>query len=78
MGLSQHYERFDLDFVAQQNTTTIRFTALPSSFAKDLDNVSLVAINPPVPEPTTWALLLGGFGFSALVARRRESEPLRG
>ena len=54
-------------FVAGADTTTLAFTSgTQTAFGPALDAVSVTA----VPEPTTWALMLVGFGLIGGVMRR--------
>lgn len=64
-------------FVATGATTEIRFTSgnpIPgstnTSWGAALDNVSVVTA---VPEPTTWALMILGFGSAGAMLRRRRA-----
>ncbi len=44
-----------------------------------IDQVYIIAGNPPiggVPEPTTWAMLIAGFGLVGMAARRRQKAVL--
>lgn len=48
------------------------------SNAYDLSGVNMVASSlsgPGVPEPTTWAMLVAGFGLTGAVSRRRRKAP---
>ncbi len=50
--------------------------------ARLIDSISIsyqvnVGVSPAVPEPATWALLLGGFGLTGVAARRRRALPVR-
>ncbi len=63
-----------MTFTAQNATQVLSFLAQGSPGAPPfllLDNVSLTAA---VPEPTTWAMLLGGMGLMGFVARRRAAK----
>jgi hypothetical protein len=61
-----------LTFVAPSASTRIEFKVDANSINVDgiLDNVSLVG---PVPEPSTWGLMLIGFGAVGAAMRRRQS-----
>lgn len=50
--------------------TSLTFTNTPANDAFETANYSVTA---PVPEPETYALLLGGLGVLGFVARRRKS-----
>lgn len=52
----------------QTSTLTFRAVGTSDSFGGSLDAVSLVSA---VPEPQTWALVLGGLGAIGFIARRR-------
>lgn len=68
---NMRYQRFVYEFQAVSDTQNIRFASLsPGSFGAVLDNVSLSA----VPEATTWALLITGFGSVGVLARRRRAR----
>ena len=62
-----------LDFL---NTGSVKIGAAPGvSFTSD-SGVFLTAAAGGVPEPTTWALLIGGFTVLGAVTRRRRSAML--
>lgn len=68
---NMRYQRFTYEFEAVSETQNIRFASLsPGSFGAVLDDVSLSA----VPEATTWALLITGFGSVGVIARRRRAR----
>jgi len=52
----------------QSSTLAFRAVGTSDSYGGSLDAVSLVSA---VPEPQTWALLLGGLGAIGFIARRR-------
>jgi choice-of-anchor C domain-containing protein len=58
------------DFVATASSANLTFSATQfDAFGPALDNVS---ISGPIPEPTTWALMILGFGgVGAMIRRRR-------
>ncbi len=64
-----------LSFVASTASTSITLSGVSAGgtgLMLALDNVSLVAA--PVPEPGTWALMLGGVAALGALARRRVSS----
>ncbi len=56
-----------LDFTGETRTavTGLRFNSFGNAF--EVDNIALAA----VPEPATWAMMIGGFGLVGAAARRR-------
>lgn len=63
------YTRLNFSRVATASSTTLKLTfkdARPTVFR--LDDVSVTG---PVPEPATWALMIGGFGLTGAALRRR-------
>ena len=52
-------------FTTAQDVNNVDFSSTQRAF--EIDNVSVTA----VPEPTTWALLIVGFGMVGVAARRR-------
>jgi len=64
-------------FKASSTSQVLSFLAQTSSPGAPpfllLDNVTLAAA---VPEPTTWAMMLGGFGLVGFLARRRQRAHL--
>lgn len=58
------------------SSTMLRFTAVGTndSLGGYLDDIRLVGT--AVPEPSTWAMLIFGFGLVGFVARRRRNEGL--
>ena len=62
------------DFVATSTSTTVLFRGSASGgccFGPAIDNVALNAV---VPEPATWAMMIGGFfGLGAALRQRRRS-----
>ena len=75
-----NWRQFSHDFAAAGALTTITFrNATPlTDNQTGLDDVSLtaLAVQPAVvPEPTTWALMIGGFGLVGAALRRRALVP---
>lgn len=71
------YWNYTFGFTAGSNATTLRFTSGPDmgAYGAALDNVSVTAA---VPEPTTWAMMLVGFGVvGASMRRRAKRHPLQ-
>jgi hypothetical protein len=71
------FNHYSLDFVGVGAPTAVTFSV--SSFFNDdvdtvLDNVSVAAA---VPEPATWALMIGGFGLAGAALRRRRVAQVR-
>ena len=65
---------FDLsNLVTAGSTYQIRFAEADNQFyfQQGVDNVSLSALTGAVPEPSTWAMMLIGFGAIGLSTRRR-------
>ena len=66
---------FTYDFTAQSTSTTLTFSnsnqsGFKTPFGAALDNISISA----VPEPTSWALMLVGFGGLGMAIRSRRSR----
>ena len=67
-------------FVATSGSETIQFDSVglnPSGFDVGLDKVSLLAAGGAVPEPTTWAMMLMGFGLVGFGLRNRRKPAVR-
>jgi choice-of-anchor C domain-containing protein len=67
------WEEYSYNFVATGTSATLSFAADASGgccYGPALDNVSLAAA---VPEPSTWAMMLVGFGAIGFGMRRRKS-----
>jgi choice-of-anchor C domain-containing protein len=66
------WEQRTVQFTATSTSTTLGFGADPASsqnaFGPALDNVTIAA----VPEPSTWLMLLAGFGLVGGAMRRRK------
>jgi choice-of-anchor C domain-containing protein len=59
-------------FVATGSSTQLSFqSSTPGPWGIALDNV---AVNGAVPEPTTWAMLIAGFGMVGVGMRRRRTD----
>jgi choice-of-anchor C domain-containing protein len=57
-------------FIATGSSTTLKFASGdPGSFGAAVDGVSVVA----VPEPATWAMMIGGLALAGMQMRRRKS-----
>lgn len=71
-GASQFDREFGLSFI---NGTS---TELSGNFrvSTSVDGVNNIAAAAPVPEPETWAMLLGGLALLGAIARRRKQERL--
>ncbi len=68
------WQTANMTFTAQSASQVLSFLAQGSPGAPPfllLDNVSLTAA---VPEPSTWAMMLGGVGLMGFVARRRAAK----
>jgi PEP-CTERM motif len=64
---------FLLNGGSESSFTYLRLTTNPSANAFEIDNL---AVNPAVPEPATWAMMLLGFGGIGIAMRRRRTTAL--
>ncbi|MCW2395846.1 MULTISPECIES: choice-of-anchor C family PEP-CTERM protein [unclassified Sphingobium] len=70
------WTNYTYTFTASGNLTTLSFASMTDSpwTGPALDGVTVTAMSAvPVPEPTTWALMLGGFALIGSTLRRRQS-----
>lgn len=58
--------RLSFDGPTQTQVTGLRFNSTNNAF--EVDNIALAA----VPEPTTWAMMIGGLGLVGFASRRRD------
>lgn len=69
---TSEWVKYTLTGVAQQSTVRVQFTGSAPGCcdiaAPGLDDVSLTV---GVPEPSTWAVMIGGFGLAGAALRRR-------
>lgn len=68
MGWSTH----KYVFTATSTSTTLTFSnaSISTAYGPALDHVSITA----VPEPASWALMIGGFAFAGAAMRRRAAR----
>ena len=57
------------------NVDRVVFDGLGGQGGFELDNVALNSAVAAVPEPTTWAMMLAGFGGIGFAMRRRKDKP---
>jgi hypothetical protein len=77
-GTDNDWQHETMNFTAVGATTTVTLQGATGIAYIGLDNASVDLVSLPVgavPEPETWALLLGGLGWMGLVARRRAGAP---
>ncbi|MDZ7814285.1 MAG: PEP-CTERM sorting domain-containing protein [Ideonella sp.] len=81
LGANQVYDNvwnyFTTSFVAASSSTTLSFmaTGLNDTYGTSLDNVKVWTDTPPVPEPTTLALMVAGLvAVGARVRRQQKSS----
>jgi hypothetical protein len=71
------WERVSWDFLGTGSPMTVGlFSSLltsSSNLGVGLDNVVVEPVRGAVPEPATWALMLGGFGIAGTALRRRRT-----
>ena len=68
------YAQYDYFFTATGAATNLTFASLDNTaFGAVLDNVSISSVT-SVPEPATWAMMIGGFGIVGGALRRRQSK----
>lgn len=78
---SATYTNYSFDVLAAGPSTNLSFTFQNDDGFLYLDSVSVVDNGRPtagIPEPTTWAMLLTGFGAAGLAVRRRRGRRLDG
>lgn len=72
---NMNWQDYSYTFTAFANTSTLTFASAEySPYGPALDNVSILegdGSGATVPEPATWAMMLIGFGFIGVSARRR-------
>lgn len=73
---NMNWESFSYSFTAFATSSVLRFASAEySPYGPALDNVSIIedggGIGATVPEPTTWAMLIVGFGLVGVSARKR-------
>lgn len=67
------WTHFSFDnLVATGPVTELKFSSRNDPSFTRLDNVSVTALAPPVPEPETYAMLAMGLGLIGFAARRRQ------
>ena len=72
---AMNWQTYTIDFVAKSGTSTVFFNNTAGSRAAGmyLDNIRI--FDPTevagVPEPTAWALMIGGFGMAGMALRQR-------
>ncbi|MBS0360963.1 MAG: PEPxxWA-CTERM sorting domain-containing protein [Proteobacteria bacterium] len=59
--------------VTATGTDTLTFAGRNVPSWDGVDNVSLTSVAPGVPEPASWALMIGGFGLAGAALRRRRA-----
>lgn len=77
------WQSFTVDFVAKSANSYLFFDNLTGGLAGGmyLDNIAVYDLSEPqgaVPEPATWALMIGGFGFAGAALRRRRAFAFAG
>ncbi len=74
---NMNWQTYSYTFTAFADSSTLTFASFEyNPYGPALDNVSIIegdGIGSGVPEPTTWALLLAGFGMVGVAARRRKT-----
>jgi hypothetical protein len=72
--LGINWQKFSVNFTAQGSTSISFINATPQGDnMAGLDDVSVTAFSSAVPEPSTWAMLLVGFGFAGAALRRKKA-----
>jgi hypothetical protein len=73
-----NWQTFTIDFVANRSQSTLFFynTAGGDRTGMYLDNIAVIDPTEPgpvggIPEPATWALMIGGFGMAGATLRRK-------
>ena len=70
-----HHDLDLLPFVDGAGTYTLAFTEVDNQlfYNVGLDNLSVNDVAGTVPEPATWAMMIGGFGLAGAALRRRKA-----
>jgi hypothetical protein len=62
-----------INVTASQTNAVLSFAFRDDPGREFLDNVSVTQVAGGVPEPATWALMIGGFGIAGAALRRRRA-----
>jgi len=77
-GTNNDWQRVSMAFTATSTTTNLQLLGSAAFNYIGLDNVSLDLVSTaPIPEPETWALMLGGVAALGAWTRRRAQRGMR-
>jgi len=77
-GLSFPYSQVAGTFVAPEADTDLRFSFSNTNGYFELDDVSLTFVSgPAIPEPASWAMMIGGFALAGGALRQRRKVAVR-
>jgi len=71
-GSISDWQYFSKSFVAAGASTTLSFTNTQNAY-EHFAVIDSVSVTGGVPEPATWALMIGGFGLTGAALRRRRT-----
>lgn len=69
-----NWQKFSVNFMAEGSTLLTFINATPEGDSMaGLDDVSVTGFSSAVPEPSTWAMLMLGFGLAGAALRRKKA-----